>query len=322
MTLPRTTRRRKGSSAAAPGGRPEVSPLRTFDLPTADRVLRRAELTIARKLEGVGPGAHRSARLGEGLDLVDIREYAPGDDVRTVDWNVTARTGHPHVRVYEADRETSAFFVLDRSASMGFGTAAATKEALLRQLVAAVCVLILRHGNRLGGMLFGNERRAGLPLSCGRRAALRLLQLLDDEPPAERVGSRLDLALEETGRVVRRRSIIVVVSDWLDAGAWEDPLRRLAHRHEVIAVEIRDPREYLLPAVGPLVLEDPETGRQIEIDTSRPGLREAFRAAGEVASHQRALALAGAGAARLEVCTDRDWLADLIRFLERRRARR
>ncbi len=320
MIRTRSPRRRagKGSSSAPP----EISPLLRFDLPTADRVLRRAELTIARKLEGLGPGAHRSARLGEGLDLVDIREYAPGDDVRTVDWNVTARTGHPHVRVYEADRETSAFFVLDRSASMGFGTAAATKEALLRQLVAAVCVLVLRHGNRLGGMLFGNERQAGLPLSSGRRAALRLLQLLDDEPPAERVGSRLDLALEETGRVVRRRSIVVVVSDWLDAGAWEDPLRRLAHRHEVIAAEIRDPREYLLPVVGPLVLEDPETGRQLEIDTSRPAVREAFSAAAEEASRKRALALTGAGAAHLMVSTDRDWLADLIRFLERRRARR
>lgn len=295
---------------------------RTIDLPSADRILRRAELFVARRLEGIGPGAHRSLRLGEGVDLADIREYSPGDDVRAIDWNVTARTGHPHIRVYDADRETSAFLVIDRSASMAFGTAARTKETLARELVAAVSVLVLRRGNRLGGLLFGEGRRAGLPLASGRRAALRLLQLMQDVEPRERVRSRLDLALEEADRVVRRRSIVVVVSDFLDAGSWEAPLGRLGVRHEVIAAEIRDPRENELPAVGPVVLEDPETGRQMELDTSRTRTREAFSAAVAEQTAERARTIARARASHLVVSTDGDWLGDLLRFLEHRRRRR
>lgn len=296
--------------------------IRTLDLPSADRVLRKAELWVGRRLEGLGAGVHRSLRLGEGIELADIREYVPGDDVRAIEWNVTARTGHPHVKIYEADRETSAFLVIDRSASMAFGTASRTKEELLRQLVAAVAVLILRRGNRLGGMLFGDERRAGLPLSYGKRAALRLLQLLDDVHPEEGVGSRLDRALDEAVRIVRRRSIVVVVSDWLEAGAWEAPLGRLALRHEVIAAEVRDPREDELPDIGPMILEDPETGRQLELDTSRPEVRRAFAEAAAAQRAKRHESIVGTGAAHLVVSTDRDWLEDLLRFLEHRKRRR
>lgn len=288
---------------------------------TADRVLRKAELWVGRRLEGIGPGAHRSLHIGEGVEFADIREYVPGDDVRAIDWNVTARTGHAHVRVYEADREAKVFVLADRSASMGFGTAGRTKEQLLRELIGAVSVMVLRRGNRLGGMLFAEQRLAGLPFSSGRRAALRLLQLLDEAVPREGVGSRLDLALEEAERVVRRRSIIFVASDWLNAGKWGPALSRLALRHEVIAAQITDPRESDLPPVGPLVLEDPETGRQMEVDTGRPELREAFGRA--AAAHQRRLsqAITSTGAAHLVVSTGRDWLQDLLRFLERRRRR-
>lgn len=287
-----------------------------------DRVLRKAELTLRRRLDGYGPGAHRSIRLGQGVELADIREYTPGDDVRSIDWNVTARTGQVHVRVYDADREANAIVVVDRSSSMAFGTADHTKESLTRDLVGAVAVLVLRRGNRIGGMAFAEKPLSGLPTSSGRRAALRLLQLVADTEPADGRGSRLDLALHETGLVARRRSIIVVVSDWLDAGAWETPLRMLSLRHEVIAAEIRDPREAELPDVGPLTLEDPETGRQLQIDTSRPSVREAFRSAVEAQRTTRAESIAAAGAAHLIVATDRDWLADLLRFLQNRRSMR
>ena len=293
------------------------------DLSAPDRILRKAELLFRRRLDGVGPGAHRSIRLGEGVELADIREYTPGDDVRSIDWNVTARTGHPHVRVYDADRETTALLVIDRSASMMFGTANQTKESLLRELVGAVAVLVLRRGNRLGGLVFSDRPIGGIPVTSGRRGALRLLQLVVDNAPAERAASRLDLALDEAARVLRRRSIVFVVSDWIDAGAWENPLRKLALRHEVIAADIRDPRENELPAVGPIVLEDPETGQQLEVDTRRPKLLEAFAAAVDADRRRRDHAIVGAGASHLVVSTDRDWIADLLRFLEhRRRSRR
>ena len=292
------------------------------DLASPDRILRKAELVFRRRLDGVGPGAHRSIRLGEGVELADIREYTPGDDVRTIDWNVTARTGHPHVRVYDADRDTTALLVVDRSASMAFGTANQTKESLLCELVGAVAVLVLRRGNRLGGLVFADRPLGGVPVTSGRRGALRLLQMVVDRAPVERATSRLDLALEEAARVLRRRSIVVVVSDWIDAGDWEGPLRRLALRHEVIAAEIRDPRESELPAIGPVVFEDPETGRQIEIDTSRPAILEAFAAAVTADRARREQAIVGAGASHLVVSTDRDWIADLLRFLEHRRRMR
>jgi uncharacterized protein (DUF58 family) len=292
------------------------------DLPSADRALRKATLWIARRLDGVGPGQHRSLRLGEGVELADIREYVPGDDVRSIDWNVTARTGQPHVRVYEADRETSALVVADRSASMAFGTAGRTKEGLLRELVAALSVLILRRGDRLGGLLFAEQRLRTVRMSSGRRGALRLLQAVGETTPAEGSRSRMDLALEEADRIARRRSIVVVMSDFLDSGDWAMPLRRLATRHEVIAAEIRDPREDSLPDVGVLVLEDPETGRQFEVDTARAKTREAFAAAAEEQRLAVGREIAATGAAHLVVSTDRDWLADLLRFLERRRRRR
>jgi len=292
------------------------------DLASPDRILRKAELVFRRRLDGVGPGAHRSIRLGEGVELADIREYTPGDDVRTIDWNVTARTGHPHVRVYDADRDTTALLVVDRSASMAFGTANQTKESLLCELVGAVAVLVLRRGNRLGGLVFADRPLGGVPVTSGRRGALRLLQMVVDRAPVERATSRLDLALEEAARVLRRRSIVVVVSDWIDAGDWEGPLRRLALRHEVIAADIRDPRENELPAIGPVVFEDPETGRQIEIDTSRPAILEAFAAAVTADRARREQAIVGAGASHLVVSTDRDWIADLLRFLEHRRRMR
>jgi uncharacterized protein (DUF58 family) len=287
-------------------------------LPLAERTLRKMELQVLRRLEGVNSGVHRSTFLGGGTDLAEIREYLPGDDVRAIDWNVTARVGHPHVRIYEPEREVSAFFVIDRSASMGFGTAARTKEELLQQVVAAVSAIMLRSGDRIGGMLFGDEHLTALPFSSGRRAALRLLELLEEVKPEEGRQSRLDLALDEANRVVKRASVVVVVSDWISAGRWEEPLKRLAHRHEVLAVEIRDPRENLLPSVGPLVLQDPETGNQLELDTSRPELREAYQAAAEQELRRREQMLAASGAGHLVVSTDRDWLLDLTSFLIRR----
>lgn len=288
-------------------------------LPSAERILREMELQIVKRLSGLNTGVHRSPFLGQGTELAEIREYLPGDDIRAIDWNVTARTGQPHVRTYETERDTSAFFLVDRSASMGFGTAAQTKEELLQQVVAGVSAMMLRRGDRIGGMLFGEARLAAMNFTSGRRAALRLLELLSQIKPEEGRGSRLDLALDEANMVVRRPCVVVVLSDWLGAGSWQEPLTRLAHRHEVIAVEIGDPREAFLPSVGPLILQDPETGRQLELDTSRPELMELYKAAAEKQIQQRQDGIAASGARHLVVSTDRDWLSDLTTFLARRR---
>jgi uncharacterized protein (DUF58 family) len=308
-------RRRTG----IPAGSPPPGRRGRVQLPAAERILREMELQISRRLNGLNTGVHRSPFLGQGSELAEIREYLPGDDVRAIDWNVTARTGQPHVRTFETERDTSAFFLIDRSASMGFGTAAQTKEELLQQVVAGVAALMLRRGDRIGGMLFGDSRLASLDFTSGRRAALRLLELLAVVPPEEGRGSRLDLALEEANMVVRRPCVVVVVSDWLGAGSWRDSLARLAHRHEVIAVEIGDPREALLPSIGPLVLQDPETGRQLELDTSRPELWEAYKTAAENQIKERLEWIGGSGARHLVVSTDRDWLSDLTTFLARKR---
>lgn len=318
----RSFRRRRSllrDPAPVPGG---PAPLTSVQLPEAERILREMELQIFKRLNGLNPGVHRSAFLGQGTELAEIREYLPGDDVRMIDWNATARTGHPHVRTYESERDTSAFFLVDRSASMGFGTAAQTKEQLLQQVVAGVSALMLRRGDRIGGMLFGDERLAELNFTSGRRAALRLLEMLNEIRPVEGRGGRLDLALDEANMVVKRPAVVVVLSDWLGGGSWKEPLARLAHRHDVIAVEVGDPRESLLPSVGPLVLQDPETGRQLELDTSRPEVLQAYKAAAENQIRQRQEWIAGSGARHLVVSTGRDWLSDVTEFLLRRHRNR
>lgn len=317
--MPYSMVRLRRQSLSARRAAPTQAARSSVNLPRAERILRKMEMEMLRRLDGVNVGARRSSALGAGTDLAEIREYSPGDDVRSIDWNVTARTGHPHVRIYEPEREVSAFFVIDRSASMGFGTAAQTKEELLQQVVAAVSAIILRSGDRIGGMLFGNEHLSALPFSSGRRAALRLLQLLDDVRPEEGRGSRLDRALDEASRVVKRACVVVVVSDWIEAGNWEESLKRLAHRHEVIAVEIRDPRESVLPSVGPMILQDPETGAQLELDTSRLKVRQAYQAAAKEQIRKREQTLRASGAGHLVVSTDRDWVLDLTRFLAHRR---
>lgn len=296
-----------------------VVPADAVVVPDAGMLLRGADLWLSRRVDGHGPGGHRSIRMGDGIELADIREYTPGDDVRSIDWNVTARTGRPHVRVYDADRDVTVLVVADRSASMGFGTATSTKDRLARELVAAVAALVVRRGDRIGGLLFDEQRAGGLRAASGRRAALRLLQAMEAAPPKDRTAARMDLALAEAARIGKRRSVVLAVSDWIDAGAWEEPLRHLAFRHEVIAAEIRDPREDTLPDVGMVVLEDPETGVQMEVDTGSAGLREAFEKAAAQQRAARAASFARARASHLIVSTDRDWRADLLKYLTLRR---
>ena len=277
--------------------------------------LRMLELTIGRRVDGLLAGDFRSAYSGLGSELFQVRPYEPGDDVRRIEWNVTARTGETHVRVELAERVLVTWLVLDTSASMSFGTAARRKADVAEGVAVAVGYAATRRGNRLGMVVFGNEPQVERPRQ-GRVALLDTLHLLR-EAPAGGSGGLRD-ALELTDRVARQRALVVIVSDFRGPLDWQPALLRLAGRHTVLAVEVRDPREQELADVGELRLVDPETGRQLRVDTRDAGLRARF--ADAAAQERRALVglLSGAGVRHVALSTEGDWLRPLAAFLRRR----
>ncbi|MCU0309985.1 MAG: DUF58 domain-containing protein [Acidimicrobiales bacterium] len=305
-----------------------VAGLRTPDAPAvagtpAAEVLRRLELAVTRRLDGLLQGDHRGLTPGHGSDPGEIRAYQPGDDVRRIDWNVTARLRDTHVRDTVADRELETWVLVDASASLAFGSALAEKRDLALAGVAAVAFLTTRTGNRIGALTVdGSGTTVTVPARGGRvhtQALLRRVLAAVEEPPAGRVD--LARSLVRLGSLARRRGLVVIVSDFLDTGEWTTALRALALRHDVVCLEVVDPLELALPAVGALHLLDPETGEELEVRTDDGRLRERYaRAAAEqrtaIAGRMRA-----AGADHLQLRTDRDWLLDLARFVSRRRDR-
>jgi len=284
----------------------------------AHAALRALELQVLRRLDGILQGDYEGLIPGHGSELGEARVYRPGDDVRRIDWNVTARTGEPHVRDTIADRELETTLVVDLSGSMSFGTARMEKRDLAIAGAAAIGYLAQRGGNRIGGLILEGEHRRRLPHRSGRRHFQAVLYAMLQ---TDRDTGRADLAagLREADRVARRRGLAVVVSDFLDESAWDRELRVLARRHDVIAIEVVDPRELALTDVGVLAVTDPETGRQRWVDTSSAGLRSRFAAA---AAHQRAeiaAAIRGTGADHLVLQTDHDWVRDVVRHVSRRR---
>ena len=296
-----------------------LAPIRTPEQPgpgsLSSASLRALELTVGRRVDGLLSGDYRSAFAGLGSELWQVRVYEPGDDVRRIEWNVTARTGEPHVRVELAERVLVTWLVLDSSASMAFGTGERRKADVAEGVAVAVGYAATKRGNRLGTISFGQSPTVEPPRQ-GRRALLDTLQLLRNLP-AGGTGSLRD-ALELADRVVRQRALVVLVSDFRGPPDWQAPLLRLAGRHTVLAVEIRDPREQELADVGELRLVDPETGRQLRVDTSDHGLRERFAAA--AAGERRALvaSLASAGVRHVALSTEGDWLRPLTAFLRRK----
>ena len=286
-------------------------------------LLRRLELVVIRRLDGVLQGDYQGLLPGPGSEPGEARPYHVGDDVRLIDWNVTARTGEAHVRMPIADRELTTWVVVDRSASLDFGTAACEKRDLALAAVAAFGHLTTRGGNRFGAVLVHPEVVATVPARAGRQHLLGTLHRLAAAPRSDG-GGPTDLAgaLQVCGRLARRRGLVVVVSDFVGLPGWERPLRALAARHDVIAIEVLDPRELDLPDVGLLALVDPETGRRLEVQTSNPKLRARYAeaAAGQREEHRRLLRSAGAD--HLVLRTDRDWVGDLVAFVGRRRRRR
>ena len=299
------------ASATRPGGRGRP-----------DDILRRLELTITHRLDGLLHGDHLGLVPGHGSELGETRGYVAGDDVRRIDWNVTARMQSPYIRSTIADRELESWIVVDRSPSLDFGTADCEKSDLALAAAAAIGFLADHTGNRIGAVLLDPDGERVFPARGGRRHLQSILHaLVTAEPTAD--GSSVDLAasLGRLAPTLRRRGLVVVISDFLDPGDWERSLRILATRHEVLAIEILDPRELELPAVGRLSLVDPETGRTLQVDTSAARLRTRYAEAAAAQREAIAGALRRAGAGHLQLRTDRDWVHDLVQYVARRRMR-
>jgi uncharacterized protein (DUF58 family) len=286
-----------------------------------EAALKALELSVRIRLDGLLQGNHIGLVPGPGTELGEARSYEPGDDVRRIDWSVTARTTVPHVRQTVADRELETWVVVDLSPSLDFGTAACEKRDLAIAALAAVAHLTRGGGNRIGALVSTGDRLVRLPARGGLLYARGLVRKVAQVPSAP-AGTRGDLtaAIEQLRRPPRRRGLAVVISDFLGEPEWESTLRALSARHELLAVEVLDPRELELPDVGTVVLADPETGRQREVVTT-PLLCREFAAAAAEHRERVAAALRRAGAAHLQLRTDSDWIADVVRFaLARKRA--
>ncbi len=289
---------------------------------TPDRVLRRLEWRVIRRLDGRLQGDYRTLIRGQGTDFRDLREYEPGDDVRHVDWNVTARMDALYVREYTEDRELTAWLLLDRSPSMGFGPVDRTKEALLCDFTTTIARLLIRNGNRVGAIVYDNQVLRMVPPRQGRNQVLLLIR--DLLQPVSASGNVTDLRrlIERASRVIERRSLVVLVSDFISEPGWEKPLARLNQRHEVVAVRLFDPREYELPDAGLISVQDAETGEQLLVDSSDPEFRRRLRRAGE----ERAIAIRDAtrraGVDLHVISTDDDLVDAFVKIVESRKRQR
>jgi uncharacterized protein (DUF58 family) len=283
-------------------------------------VLRALEVTMARRIDGLLAGDYRSTQLGAGTELAQIRPYRIGDDVRQIDWNVTARTRQPHVRVQLAERVLVTWLVLDVSPSMAFGTADRRKADVAEGVALAVGTVATRRGNRLGVFTFGGGEARVLPPRQGRLGLLGMLEALREEQAAAASGGpETGEALLDVGGLARERSLVVLVSDFRGPRDWVEPILQLAGRHDVVAVEVRDPREERLPDVGDIWVVDPETGRQLRVDTRSRRLRERFAQAAAEDRARQAAAVRRAGAEHLVLPTEGEWLRPLLAAMARRR---
>ena len=286
--------------------------------PIPEQLLRALDVSIGRRVGGMLAGDYRSSMLGVGTELAQVRAYVPGDDVRRIDWNVTARTGEPHVRVHLAERVLVTWLVLDTSASMTFGTADRRKADVAEGVALALGHVATRRGNRLGVVTFGAGPPQAMPPRQGRVGLLGLLATLRKEHESPHDGATpLGAALRHTAAFARQRALVAVVSDFRGPIDWRLPLLDLAGRHDVVAVEIRDPREETLPDLGELYLVDPETGRQLRVNTRDAKLRARFSAAAEGERRSVARAITSTGARHVVLSTSGDWLRPLATFLRR-----
>ena len=293
---------------------------------TPDSLLRRLEWTVLRKLDGVLHGDYRTLFRGFGLDLAGLREYQHSDDVRHIDWNVTARLQSPYVRQYNEDREITAWFLLDISPSVDFGSEQIRKRAVLQEFVGVLARLLTRHGNHVGALLYSGGHKNGvdaiIPARGGRQHVLHIINNLMARPelpqaPATDLGAFLKAAQQ----IINRRSLVFVVSDFISAPGWPEALGRLALRHETLAVRLFDALEMELPDLGLMVMQDAETGEQIFVDTHDSGFRKRFAALAEKREAALRAAFAQAGVDALELATGDDLVDVILRFAALRKRR-
>ncbi len=303
-----------------------VTPLRTPDRPgpgpMPDALLRALDVQVKRRIDGLLQGDFQATTLGPGIELAQVRRYEPGDDVRQIEWNVTARTGYPHVRVHVAERNLTSCVLLDASPSMSFGTADRRKVDVAEGVALALGHFASTRGNQLRTHAYGRPLPSAFSLRSGRRGMLGLLRTLrDDAPHSQEPAAQLDDALHVALDGLRGRSAVFVVSDFRDEPSWRRGLIKVAHRHDVVAVEVGDPREQELVDVGDTWFVDPETGRQVRVDTHDRHLRERFAAAAESERRETRRLIRSTGADLVQLSTRGDWLRALTLFLAHRKRR-
>jgi uncharacterized protein (DUF58 family) len=287
-----------------------------------ERILRRLEWTVIRRLDGAVHGDYRTLFRGVGLDLADLREYQYHDDVRHIDWNVTARLQTPYVREFNEDREITGWFLLDLSPSMDFGSRELKKRSVSTEFVTVLARLLTRRGNRVGALFYGDRVDTVIPARTGRRHVLHLLHRMLSRPERSRsAATNLRDFLRAAFQLIPRRSLVFVVSDFISAPGWSEPLAHLARRHEILAVRLYDPLEMELPDLGLLVVQDAETGEQVFVDTHNRAFRKRFAAAAERREKALRAALSDAGVDALELCTDDDLVDTILRFADLRKRR-
>lgn len=290
--------------------------------PTPEALLHRLDWRVLRRLDGHLQGDHHTNFLGGGLDVADLRQYQPDDDVRRIDWNVTARMDEPFVRQYDEDRDLTVWFLVDRSPSMQFGHNERSKEVVVAELVTALSRLFTNRGNRVGSVLWNNAVEAMIEPRTGRTQVLRIARQLLRPPTAVGTQTSLTGLLRTAAGLARRRSLVILVSDFVSEPGWETSLRQLASRHEVVAVRLVDPQEVELPDAGLVVVQDAETGEQLTVDTSDPKFRRRFA---EAAQTREAILASSAGRAGVDlftISTDDDLTRALLRMAAHREKQR
>ena len=290
---------------------------------TPERILQRLDWQVIRRLDGLLQGDYRSLFYGYGVDFADLREYQPEDDIRYIDWNVTARMDTPYIRQYTEDREITAWFLLDLSPSVDFGTVGNQKRAMLVDFVTTMARVLTRHGNRIGAMFYGSRIEHTIPARSGRMQVLRLVNDLLRQPRLSRAPfTDLTPLLRGGLNAIKNRSLVFVVSDFICAPGWERPLKLLNKRHEVLVVRLWDPHEVELPDIGPIIIEDSETGEQLYLDTHDRQFRQRFHEASLRREAELTEAFKRSGVDALSLSTGEDLVRAIVRFAKLRQQRR
>lgn len=292
---------------------------------TPERILQRLDWHVIRRLDGLLQGDYRTLFYGFGVDFADLREYQAEDDIRYIDWNVTARMDTPYVRQYVEDREITAWFLLDVSPSVDFGAVHNQKRTVLMNFVAVVARLLTRHGNRVGAMMFGSTGTVQhtVPPRGGRIQVLRLINDMLKQPRLSHAPfTDLKLFLNGALNTIKRRSLVFVISDFISAPGWETPLSLLNQRHDVLAIRLWDPREVEMPDIGIVVMQDAETGEQLHVDTHDRKFRQRFFDAAQLRESGLKQSFKRAGVDMLSLSTEEDMVRAIVRFAKQRQGRR